>query len=113
MLDKEQETLLGQLEQAQAKMQAEKAKQIQEKEETIKTQLEFMKKYLQSNNIATQNTIPNSYYGYGNTCPCCGYCRHCGRGGKYSYPYYNDYPKIWCNTLGGIGNDSVGYKTTC
>lgn len=26
-----------------------------------------------------------------NICPCCGYCKHCGRGGNYFNPYINPY----------------------
>ena len=27
------------------------------------------------------------------TCPSCGYCQHCGRGGRQYYPYFS-----WCGS---------------
>jgi len=47
------------------------------------------------------NIIPTNQWGqaqsFSNVCPSCGYCRHCGRGLQYTYPYYynpysNPYP---------------------
>jgi len=29
---------------------------------------------------------------YRNTCPSCGYCHYCGRGGHFTTPYYPTYP---------------------
>lgn len=39
---------------------------------------------------------------YDGTCPSCGRCNHCGRGG-YFYPH-----RVYCQqTLGGVRSDSV------
>ena len=48
-------------------------------------------------------------------CPCCGYCKHCGRGGHHVVPLsIYPYPKPWWNpyqpTWGG--NVSTGTITT-
>jgi hypothetical protein len=39
---------------------------------------------------------PNQYYGhyYGSGCPSCGYCQHCGRGGRWNQPWTLE--RIWC-----------------
>lgn len=29
------------------------------------------------------------------TCPSCGYCPHCGRGGVYVKPWYINYDPFW------------------
>lgn len=55
---------------------------------------------------------PNYHYSQYNTCPNCGYCRHCGRGNHY----YPRYPEYWCgvgflsNTAGThMGNIGPAY----
>ena len=52
------------------------------------------------------------------TCPNCGYCPHCGRGGQQFYPYPEPWPwwrptsppypwrVTWSNESGSIGTDT-------
>ncbi len=45
--------------------------------------------------LPEQNAIAQQTGWYGqplNTCPSCGYCPHCGRGGHQTQPYYPSYP---------------------
>ncbi len=48
------------------------------------------------------------------TCPNCGYCPHCGRGGHHFQPPYVPYQPVWIsqpNTAGGMIGSGFGTGT--
>ena len=46
------------------------------------------------------------------TCPHCGYCKHCGRGGSFTRPWYPYTQPYWYNTTGGNYLDSSKFEFT-
>lgn len=67
--------------------------------------IEKYKKFFPNDNRSSGSvTAPTSEFYwtdppyFPNTCPCCGRCPHCGRGGYYENPHYQcPYPYIICN----------------
>ena len=55
--------------------------------------------------LQEQANTQGSYQDFFHTCPNCGYCPHCGRGGYRTYPYQPPYvpytTPIWYGTTTG------------